>query len=313
MIKKILPNGDIVERVNHLEQTIEENVNDMIAGFFSSESLNQNEVAKIYIDAYKSLKIKDFDNSRKDEIEFILYLYIAISALDNNVDLHLFRKFINIALNKAHIYEDYVMLSNFVLTHLKSKKWSKNIYKQGLPFLIYNDKSFANIIIFANRKNISKKYIEIQDYEIKQVVDFVSLNRNDENSNSEKYCECFKKNVKDSWFANDILVTCCKDKGRESRCVWLDYCTNKIQRKRLIQVEIIFKNYIYDNGFENNLDKYNSVPEGYYPNEQTMSDLKSKYLKDEPYVRIESFCLEQKRRFNEQPPFIRNLLDKGLV
>ncbi|MCX6146360.1 MAG: hypothetical protein NTW25_03800 [Candidatus Kapabacteria bacterium] len=313
MIKKILPNGNIVEKINHLEQTIEENVNDMIAGFFSSESLNQEEITKIYTEAYKSIKIRDFDESRKDEIEFVKYLYIAKSALDNNVDLHLVKKIIQIALKKTAIYEDYVMLSNFVLIHLKFKRWAKKIYKLGLPLLIYNDKSFENIIIFASRKTISKKYIEIQENEIEQVICFISINGEDENSNSQNYCECFKKNVKDSWFGNDILVTCCKDKGRESRCAWLDFYTVKIQRERQIKVEIIFKNYIYESGFDNNIDKYNSVPDGYYPNDQTISDLKAKYLEDEPYVRIERFSLEQKRRFNEQPQFLRNLLDKGLV
>ncbi|MCX6148845.1 MAG: hypothetical protein NTW25_16560 [Candidatus Kapabacteria bacterium] len=306
MIKKILPNGDVVEKVNHLEQTIEENVNDMIAGFFSSQSLYQEEITKIYTDAYKSIKIRDFDESRKVEIEFIKYLYIAKSALDNNVDLHLVPKIINIALKKTAIYEDYVMLSNFVLTHLKFKRWAKKIYKLSFHLLFYNEQGLESIKVSANRTYFLK-HLLIEENEIETVLHFISLNSEKENSNSENYCDCFKNNLKHVIFKDIYLVTCCKDKGRESRCAWLDFYTVKIQRERQIQVEIIFKNYLYENGFENNLDKYNSVPDGYYPNDQTMSDLKAKYLKDEPYVRVERFSLEQKRRFNEQPPFIRNL------
>ena len=146
--KKHLPDGSQVDRVNHQEQSAEDNLTDMIAGFFSGNLLNRENLRVVIEDVIEYLdNNQDKDGNDEEEmseelkkeieeanevIQFQLstcYVYecIARVIVKELGDMEFARKVFKRAEELAVDTADLSCLAESILYYLKDETWHERL------------------------------------------------------------------------------------------------------------------------------------------------------------------------------------------
>ncbi len=144
-MRKQLPDGTWYVRVNPAEQTPEENLTDMIAGFFSGSFINKENVRKVIVDVIEfidnnqdkycnggvdsSVALKK--NESDDEVEeydfqlsiCFVYQRIADAIVRHLGDLEFARQLFKQSESLANCSADYSCLAGSVLEYMKDAEW----------------------------------------------------------------------------------------------------------------------------------------------------------------------------------------------
>jgi predicted ATPase len=152
VIRKELPDGTKVERVNHLEQSPKENLTDMVVGFFDGLLINKENLRQIFVDILEYLATpNDFFGSVDKELsekmiremeegdklyEFSLsecsvYLFIAENIMQELEDTEFARQVYVRCEELANSVEDYSCLAASIKEYLKDKEWSERMYEKA--------------------------------------------------------------------------------------------------------------------------------------------------------------------------------------
>jgi hypothetical protein len=141
MIRKQLPDGTWVEKVNHLEQSAEENLTDMIAGFFDPVGLSESELVQI---CTEYLNVADYTIS----FERIARV-IAVCLHDSTWAREVYKR----AESKLSDIDDYTGLAGSVIEYLHDREWGLELIEQAKIIADNNQKTFGFV-------NIADAYCE---------------------------------------------------------------------------------------------------------------------------------------------------------
>ena len=159
MFRKQLENGKWVEKVNHLEQSPEENMTDMIAGFFDSNDLSFSEKMQIYTECFKVgdytiglVKLAERILEDLGDQEFAIEVYrkaqrvvsdiddyysLIVSIVENLIDLEwggiLVEEAILLA-ERKHDTSSYVILAEIIIQCLHDSDRSKFFYEKAFQY-----------------------------------------------------------------------------------------------------------------------------------------------------------------------------------
>jgi hypothetical protein len=141
MIRKQLPDGTYVKKVNHLEQSAEENLTDMIAGFFDPAGLTESEIVQICTEC---LNVADY-NLAFDRIARV----IAVCLYDITWAREVYKR------GEAVINEidDYTGLAGSVIEYLNDREWGLMLIEQAKTIAYKNQETFGYL-------NIADAYCE---------------------------------------------------------------------------------------------------------------------------------------------------------
>ena len=135
MLKKQLPDGTYVEKVNHLEQTAEANLTDMVAGFFDPAGLSESEIVQICTEC---LNVANYTIAF-DRIARV----IAVCLHDTTWAREVYKR------GEAVINEidDYTGLADSVIKYLHDREWGLKLIEQAKIIVDKDPKAFGYLNI----------------------------------------------------------------------------------------------------------------------------------------------------------------------
>jgi hypothetical protein len=117
-IRKHLPDGTQVDRVNHQEQSAEDNLTDMIAGFFSGNLLNRENLRQVIVDVIFYLD-NNQDPFGNDEVEMSEELRKEIEEAD---------EVIQFKLSICYVYE---CIARVIVKELGDMEFARKVFKRA--------------------------------------------------------------------------------------------------------------------------------------------------------------------------------------
>ena len=149
MLRKQLEDGTWVEKVNHLEQSPEENMTDIIAGFFDGNLMNKESLRKVLLEVIDYTEtLTEIQNTQEpqnnvkaetDEKELchiqlslsFVFMQIAKVIATELGDFELARTVYKRSEELADDVGDYSCLADSVLEHLKDEEWQKDLINKA--------------------------------------------------------------------------------------------------------------------------------------------------------------------------------------
>jgi hypothetical protein len=147
-MRKQLPDGSKVERVNHLEQSPKDNLIDMIAGFFSGNLLNRENLRQVIVDVLEYIDNNQYDffneedeysEELKKEIEeadkvyrfeltiCFVYQRIADTIARQLGDLEFARQIFKQSESLANSSADFSCLAGSIKEYLQDEEWYNSL------------------------------------------------------------------------------------------------------------------------------------------------------------------------------------------
>jgi hypothetical protein len=169
MKRKHLENGTWVIIVNHLEQTPEENLNDIVAGFFNPENLSYSEKLQIFAECYSVaeytyglVSVAEIILTELSDITFATKVYEKAEAFISDI-------------------EDYCFLSQSIIENLNDKEWSQRLLNETILMAEEQPLTLSYLFLaetylkFLHDKTKSDELYELAYKSAKSIEDFKLL------------------------------------------------------------------------------------------------------------------------------------------
>ena len=149
MLRKQLEDGTWIEKVNHLEQSPEENMTDIIAGFFDGNLMNKESLRKVLLEVIDHVEtLTETQNTPETQKESkaetgekeicniqlsLSFVFMRIAKVISSElgDFELARAVYKRSEELADDVGDYSCLADSVLEHLKDNEWQKELLSKA--------------------------------------------------------------------------------------------------------------------------------------------------------------------------------------